>query len=138
MPGFLEYPFIFIIGGLGYGALELIFRGYTHWSMLLIGGVCFCAIYRISELPIGKNWEKWLLGSAAITAIEFVGGLIVNIWLGWNVWSYSQRFLNLLGQVCPLFTLIWFLLCIPAMALCEALRSFVNKARPFPREQRDG
>ena len=36
----LEYGCVFAAGGLGYGGLELLWRGRTHWSMLLCGGVC--------------------------------------------------------------------------------------------------
>ena len=36
----LEYGGVFTAGGLGYGGLELLWRGRTHWSMLLCGGVC--------------------------------------------------------------------------------------------------
>ena len=40
---------IFLIGGLGYGLLEILWRGRTHWSMLLTGGVCFIALYKLFE-----------------------------------------------------------------------------------------
>jgi Predicted membrane protein len=136
--GFFKYPVVFTIGGLGYGSLEFICRGRTHWSMLLAGGACFCALYLISGLPLKRSWEKWLFGALAITSIEFVTGLIVNIWLGWGVWSYARYRLNLYGQVCPLFTLIWFVLCIPGMRFCSALKSLLEKAPPFPQEQQDG
>ena len=36
---------IFLLGALGYGAVETLWRGGTHWTMLLTGGVCFLLIY---------------------------------------------------------------------------------------------
>jgi len=137
LPKLLKRLTVFAIGGLVYGAIELLFRGFTHWSMLLAGGTCFCLMYKISGMPIRK-WQKWVLGAAAITTVEFVVGAVVNIWLKWNVWSYSLHPFNLLGQVCLLFTCMWFLMCIPAMELCGVLRRFFNRVRLFQREPQDG
>ncbi|NLL45437.1 MAG: hypothetical protein GX250_01335 [Clostridiales bacterium] len=137
LPRLLRGLTVYAIGGSTYGAIELLFRGFTHWSMLLAGGVCFCLMYKISGMPI-KRWRKWLLGAVVITTVEFVAGAIVNIWLRWGVWDYSGHPLNLFGQVCLLFTLLWFLLCIPAMELCGALRRFFSRTRLFSQELQDG
>jgi len=137
LPKLLKGLTVYTLGGSVYGAIELLFRGFTHWSMLLAGGACFCFMYKISSMPIRK-WQKWVLGAAAITTVEFVAGAIVNIWLHWGVWDYSKHSLNLCGQVCLLFTLLWFLLCIPAMELCEVLRRFFSRVRLFSRARQDG
>ena len=94
----LEYGGVFTAGGLGYGGLELLWRGRTHWSMLLCGGVCAVLIYLIA------------------------GRVLVNLRLGWNVWSYADRPLNVLGQICPLYTLFWFGLAIPGVWLGRTVR----------------
>jgi len=138
LPGIFKYILLYTIGGIGYGSIEMIFRGKTHWSMLLAGGMCFCALNKISEMPIKKSWKKWLLGSAAITSIEFVSGVIVNIWLRWNVWNYSQHVFNLFGQICPLFSCIWFLISIPAIAFCGVMKNIRGKGLLLPRLQRGG
>ncbi len=138
MPKFMKYSILYTIGAGGYGLLELLFRGFTHWSMLLAGGTCFCFLYRINDMPGLKAWKKWLLGSAVITGVEFIAGMIVNMWLHWNVWSYSRYYFNVYGQICLLFSCLWFLICIPAMAFCGALKNLFEKARPFPRAQRGG
>ena len=39
-----------------------------------------------------------------------------------GVWDYSRRKGNLLGQICPLYSALWFLLCIPVLPLSRALR----------------
>ena len=81
---------IFLIGSLGYGALELLFRGYTHWTMMLTGGACLLTLYYLErpfhETPI---LIKAAGGALIITLYEFSVGLIVNLWYGWNVWNYS-------------------------------------------------
>jgi hypothetical protein len=43
-----ELSNIFIIGGILYGLIEIIFRGYTHWSMVITGGLCFLIFYIIN------------------------------------------------------------------------------------------
>lgn len=120
-----EYGAVYSIGAAGYGAMELAFRGWTHWSMLLAGGTCLIAIYRMSELKL-KRWQQCLLGALTITAVELTAGLMINIMLGWEVWDYSHMPLNLRGQICLPFCLLWLALCVPVTALCPALRRLLT------------
>ncbi len=122
MKRIIEYPVVFTGGGLGYGLLELIYRGRTHWTMLLAGGLSLALIYAASNKIKAKRWQKWVMGAFIISTIEFVTGVIVNILLGLNVWSYSHHRFSLMGQICLLFSFLWFLLCIPAVWLCETVR----------------
>lgn len=115
----------FAVGAAGYSGLEVLARGYTHWTMALTGGVCVVALWRIAahlgEKPL---WVQALLGSACITAAEFVVGLVVNVWLGWGVWDYSSEFGNILGQICPLYSFLWFLL---AFTACFVMRRILRR-----------
>ena len=43
---------MFLFGGFGYGLIEILWRGRTHWSMVLCGGLCFLVMYLISGLPL--------------------------------------------------------------------------------------
>ena len=119
----MEFLFIYILGGALYGLLELLWRGWTHWSMLLCGGFCFLLMYLISMTGMSAV-KKWLLCAFAITTVEFLTGCLVNLRLGWQVWDYSRLPGNLLGQVCPQFLLLWLALSIPGVALCTAIRRF--------------
>ena len=104
---------LFSIGAMGYGLIEILWRGYTHWSMLTAGGICFMFFAKLGEKC--KNislFIKALIGSAFITTIEFIFGLIFNIILKKNVWDYSKMPLNLCGQICALYSTIWLLLSI--------------------------
>jgi len=101
-----------MIGGALYVAAEYLWRGYSHWTMFILGGFCFVAVGSINEII---SWEmpfvlQMGMGASIITASEFCTGCIVNLWLGWNIWDYSSFYGNLLGQVCPLFSLLWFFL----------------------------
>ena len=42
--------------------------------------------------------------------MELLVGLVLNVWLGLDVWDYSWKWGNLWGQICPKFTLLWCLL----------------------------
>lgn len=111
--------FIFAGGGLAYGLIEILFRGFTHWSMLIAGGVCCLILYTVSRQSSWRLWQKCVLGGAIITTVEFVAGAIVNIALGWAVWDYSSRPLNFMGQICPLFSLAWTGLSLPAVYILQ-------------------
>lgn len=116
-----KYLLVFVCGAAGYGAIEIAYRGRTHWTMLITGGVCCVFVYMIALSQRIRRWQKWILGGAVITAVEFTVGIIVNILLDWRVWSYADMPFNLLGQICPVFSLMWCLLCIPLMQLCTAV-----------------
>ena len=64
---------------------------------------------------------KAACGALVITLYEFAVGLIVNLWYHWNIWDYSQMPGNVLGQICPLFTLIWFFLCLGILLISKGL-----------------
>ncbi len=70
-------------------------------------------LYLLSEWLLSVNLvAAAFAGAVIITAYEFFVGIIVNLRLGWNVWDYSSVPGNILGQICPTFTLLWFLLCL--------------------------
>ena len=99
----------FGLGAFSYALIEILWRGHTHWSMMIAGGLCFLSFAKIAE-SCKRLWHKCLLGSLAVTVIEFIFGLIFNIILKKGVWDYSDKPFNLLGQVCLLFSLYWALL----------------------------
>ena len=115
--------FLFAVGGSIYYFLEICWRGHSHFSMIICGGFCFVGIYLIHHICYeASHVIRWILGAIFITVCEFWCGVIVNLLLGWSVWNYSSQPFNLLGQVCLPFTLMWFLLCIPADLLCSVFR----------------
>lgn len=115
-----KYAAIFAVGAILYGAVEIVYRGHTHWTMVLCGGTCLAIFFAINTVLSGDSlWKRCFVGCALITALEFIVGCIVNLWLKWNVWDYSARFANVFGQICPAFCLGWYLLSIPAFKLCD-------------------
>ena len=122
----MEYLIVYAAGGLLYALLEIVWRGWTHWSMVLCGGLCFSLMYLISGSGL-RLWRKWILSAAAICTVEFLTGCLVNLRLGCRVWDYSSVPFNLLGQICPGFTLLWLVLSIPGVQLCTWLRSLLSR-----------
>ena len=110
------------IGGLTYMGIEILWRGHTHWTMGVLGGVCFALIGLLDEV---QDHPPMLLqmvqGAAIVTALELLVGLVVNRWLGWDVWDYSDMPGNLWGQVCPQFVVAWFFLSAAAVWMENAL-----------------
>ncbi len=109
---------LFGVGAVGYCLLELLWRGYTHWSMGVTGGACLVGLYllhrRLQRLPLAV---QALAGAALITAAEFAVGCVVNLLLGWNVWDYSGWRVQLLGQICLVFSLLWYVLSLGVMGV---------------------
>lgn len=108
------------LGGALYCLIEVLWRGYSHVTMFLVGGFCFWMLSRIGRLrrPL---WQRALLGAAAVTTVEFLSGLLLNRVLRLNVWDYSGYRFNLLGQICLLYFLLWIPLCAAGILLNQVL-----------------
>lgn len=122
------YAIIFLFGAISYSFLEVLWRGFTHWSMFVLGGVCFVLVGQVAVECFGRLpvWFCCIVNTLLITGLEFVTGCIVNLKLGWNVWDYATQPLNLMGQVCIGFTSLWFLLSIPVTELAFQVRSHLR------------
>lgn len=117
------------IGGLSYIAIELLWRGHTHWTMFLVGGICFLIVGNINEY---YSWDislikQSIIGAVAVTIIEFFAGIILNKWLNLGIWDYSNLPFNILGQICLPFTLIWCFLSAIAIIIDDYIRHWLFK-----------
>ena len=111
-------------GGSIYVMMEILWRGYSHWAMFFVGGLAFLCVGAINEI-IPWNmplYQQMAIGSLVITGIEFISGCILNLWLKWNVWDYSNLPFNVLGQICLPFTILWCLISLIAILLDDWLR----------------
>ena len=98
------------LGGSMYYMLETVVRGYSHWTMFLLGGVCFLGCGVINDIA-GDSisiWEKMVWCMIVITILEFLTGVIVNVKLGWYIWDYSRMPLQVMGQICVPYMLLWY------------------------------
>ena len=114
---------LFLVGGFLYCMIELLFRGRTYLSMMILGGGCFMLIGLINEYFRGMPLiSQMFISSIIITVLEFLTGCILNLWLHIGVWDYSDQPYNLLGQICLLFTNAWFFLSLVGIVLDDYLR----------------
>ena len=107
-----------------YFSIELAYKGDSHFSMFITGGAAFLLIGGINSyfdrnMPLIK---QMLFSAVIITLLEFISGVIVNIWLDLNVWDYSHIPFNLMGQICPRFFFIWFVISLPGIVLDDFFR----------------
>lgn len=122
----MKYILIFFIGSMGYSALEVFWRGFTHWTMALTGGACFLIIYLLNgALRTEGVLFRSLVGASVITAAELIVGVTVNIILKWDVWDYSSLPFNFLGQICLRYSILWFLLCVPVVWVCTGIAKII-------------
>ena len=128
-----KYLFLGAIGSIIYMSLEILWRGYTHWTMGVLGGICFICLGLINEI---LSWEtplvlQMFIGSIIITILEFITGCIVNLWLGWNIWDYSSLPLNLLGQICLPFSILWYFISAIGIVIDDYIRYiYFDEERP--------
>lgn len=119
---------IFLIFGISYYLLEILWRGYSHWTMIIVGGICGLLIGLINEITPKMNTVlQMLLGSIIVTILEFIAGCVLNIWLGLGIWSYTNLPFNILGQVSLLFSMLWFLLSYIVIWLDDKIRKYILK-----------
>ena len=115
--------FLLLTGGVLYYGIEVLYRGYSHWTMALCGALCFLGIDRINRCLSRKPLPlRALVGALMITCAELFLGCVLNLWLGMGIWDYSNLPLHFMGQICLPFSLLWFLLCFPACLLCRLVR----------------
>jgi len=99
--------------GMTYVAIETLWRGYSHPSMFIVGGLCGLLVGSINQWPRFYRTPVILqsvIGAIMVLTVEFVAGCILNLWLELGVWDYSNQPGNILGQVCPVYGLLWLFL----------------------------
>lgn len=129
----LKQPFLFWFGGSFYVTLEVFYRGYSHISMFILAGIVFTLVGLLNEVfswELDLVWQD-LIGTAVALVGEYITGMIVNVKMGLNVWDYSDKFLNLNGQICLQFGVIWIGLILVAIVMDDIFRwKFYGEERP--------
>lgn len=120
----LKCAILFLIGGALYYCIEIAWRGHSHWTMAVVGGICFVIIggfndYIPWEMPI---WQQAGIGALFVTAMELVVGVPLNLMLGLHIWDYSNVPFNFLGQICLPFSLLWVAMSVLCIFVDDALR----------------
>ena len=113
---------LFYTGGATYLSLELLYRGRSHGSMFLAGGLCFLLIGHLNRvnprLPLPL---RALVGAGIVTMVELGAGMAVN--RNYQVWDYRDQPGNFMGQICPVFSALWIPLSLLAALLFRQMET---------------
>ena len=115
---------LFVVGSLVGWLIELLFRrfvsqkkwmnpGFLTGPYLPIYGFGVLVLYGVSNLSFGITNQvvdvivHVLVIGVGMTLIEFLAGLIFIKGLKIKLWDYSNQKGNIMGIICPSFSLIW-------------------------------
>lgn len=99
-----------------------------HWTMFALAIILAVPLERFgAELPWDMPlWIQTAICATAITAVEFVAGLVFNIWLGLGIWDYSHLPWNILGQICLPFYFVWIAASVAGIVMLDWMRYAVE------------
>lgn len=119
----LELAFLFFVGSCLGWCIEVLFRrfftakkwinpGFLTGPYLPLYGFGLTFMYAVSFIPVdtGMAWADSLIlivTGVLLTLLEYVAGLIFIKGMKIKLWDYSNRWGNVQGIICPLFSLIW-------------------------------
>lgn len=115
---------LFVIGSLLGWVIELFFRrfvsqkkwmnpGFLTGPYLPIYGFGVAVLYGVSNIPLGIDSQvldiiiRVAMIGVGMTLIEFIAGLIFIKGFKIKLWDYSNRKGNIMGIICPIFSLAW-------------------------------
>lgn len=114
---------IFTLMGICYIFIEVAFSsivslkpaliGQSSLWMFLVGGLLGLTLGKMNEIKTTRNLMypfNILAGATMITFIELVSGIILNRWLGFDIWDYSGAKYNFLGQIDLIHSTCWIIL----------------------------
>jgi uncharacterized membrane protein len=120
----LVLAFLFFVGSCLGWCLEVLFRrfftakkwinpGFLTGPYLPLYGFGLVGLYLICLIPIntGAVWADKLIMviimGIAMTLIEYIAGVIFIKGMKIKLWDYTNRWGNIQGIICPLFSLFW-------------------------------
>lgn len=121
-------------GGTVYFFIEVIWKTATNhperisWIMLAVAILLSavlerCGNYSEWEWPL---WCQAILSTIVITVVEFITGMICNVWLGMCIWDYSHLPLNIYGQICPQYCLVWLVFSFVFIPVFDWMRYIID------------
>lgn len=122
----LVAAFLFFVGSMLGWCTEVLFRrcftakkwinpGFLTGPYLPLYGFGVAGLFGISLIPIDTGSAAWnaviiiFIMGVAMTLIEYIAGLIFIKGLKIRLWDYSDRWGNIQGIICPLFSFFWLL-----------------------------
>ena len=122
MKKLIKYIVLFLVFGVTYYLIEVVFNGHSNWSSIIMGGVGGILISLINfyysyDTP---KWKQITLTTFVMIFIELSSGLLLRA-LGFEFWDYSHRFLNVEGLICLRYSLYWLVLSPIAIELDDLI-----------------
>lgn len=104
-----EYLFLWAVGGCIYYLTEILFRGFSHWTMFVLGGICLDFFTVQGRMVNWEDpmWRQILRCVVFVVSMEFISGIILNKWMNLGIWDYSRLPFQLFGQICLPFAIIF-------------------------------
>lgn len=125
---------LILIMGVIYFCLEILWRNFSSPWMVLVGGVCSYLIGKLNEQPLffeRNMWQQCLTGTIITLSIEFISGMILNVWWKLNIWDYSDLPFNLYGQISLYYAGLWMILMPLCIYVDDCLRyKLFNEEKP--------
>ena len=128
---------LFLSCGFIYCMIEILFRGWSHWSMFVLAG--FLGVFCIDSINNVLSFDcdyivQILISTILCTIGEGISGIILNIWLQLNVWDYSKMTFGtfFFGQCNVLFCFAWMLIISIIIFYCDAYNYYILKIEPCP------
>ena len=128
---------LFSAGGCGYVGLEMLWRGYSHYSMFFAGGCCFMLLGKLQKSGKFSLSQRALAGTGVITGVELLTGLIAN--RDFHVWDYRRMPVNFMGQICLGYTALWGLLTLAVLPAAQFLLLLLEQksAQPIDKDEKE-
>ena len=111
----LRFLILWMITGMLYYTVEGIWRigngGWANIVMLPIGGLCGVLVGSLHKIPRFYSMRvitQALLGTCIVLTIELLTGIVLNRWLGLQIWDYTGQPGNIMGQICLPYGVLWF------------------------------
>ncbi len=122
--GLLVAAFLFFAGSMLGWCVEVIFRrlftakkwinpGFLTGPYLPLYGFGVAGLFGISLIPVNTGSAAWdaviiiAIMGVAMTLIEYIAGLIFIKGMKIRLWDYTNRWGNIQGIICPLFSFFW-------------------------------
>lgn len=130
----VKYCLLFLVGFFGYMIMELLFRGYTYFTMGVLGGI---TILLLDKLNSKISWDMDLLlqgciGSVLITTMELIVGEYIKINRLQEMWNYSNVMLNFDGVICLPYSLLWIIVSLFAIFVADSINYYLFDEQPVP------
>ena len=130
---------LYVFIEVGFTAIEkaqLSLIGQSSLWMMLVGGLMGVVLGKLNSFDSfmkRNHFVNILIGATAITLMELISGIVLNIWLGFNIWDYSESSINFLGQIDLLHSICWILITPFAYWIDDVIKYYIyQNPKPKP------